>query len=81
MKARILVEIEVDVKDKYFKTEFVKSSDRGGEWIDKITTPTQQDVEDALMEQLNCLHPSASVDRFFPFVPGSANIKETTIIV
>lgn len=80
MKAKILVEIEIEIKDKFWQTNSSNSSDRGVQWSENCKIPTQEDIETSLVEQLQSLHLSASADRFFPFIPLNIVLKETIII-
>ena len=80
MKAKMLVEIEVEIKDKVSTMKRQDSSDRGLDFVEVITTPTQSDVEKMITNGINLLHSNAKDDRFTPFVILGSSIKETTLI-
>lgn len=72
MKCRIVVEIELDIKPRYSKMVQRESSDRGKEFVEITTVPTQSDITEYLEDKIHsgAKYPFAlsEDDRFVPCV-------------
>lgn len=79
MKAKILIEVNVIIKDKFRKMT-PNPSDHGADWQDVIITPTQEDVIKAVKRQIDDLKPNSATDKYCPVEMMKGTIKEITII-
>ena len=76
LKARVTVEFELDVKEYHMTGTHIRTSDRGAIWVESLKSPTESVIRQELTDLVNGIHPSASEDKWCPFIPVSATITE-----
>ena len=78
MKIRVMVEFELDVKD--FHTIGESATKLNCLKRNTLKAPTESDVKSKLSELVSDIYPNAEQDKYCPFIPIGATIKDYTLM-